>query len=109
MLTSKLFMALIVTLQVMCSVGYGICKGVAAGVHHSCGVRGGDGHAVCWGRSEGDWYGETIPPSPREQVNFMNAGGWFSMAIRTSDEKALCVLSCAWRRGHYHASPASLI
>ena len=59
---------------------------MAAGYYHSCAVRDGDGHVVCWGRNG---YGELTPPSPGEVVAAVSGGYYFSMALSASDGKAL--------------------
>ena len=68
------------------SVGNGICKGVAAGHYHSCGIRGGDAHVVCWGNNGG---GESTYPNPGEEMVAVEAGGShfraYSNALRASD------------------------
>ena len=68
------------------SVNRAVCRGVAAGYEHSCGVRGGDGHAVCWG--DNTHYGAT-PPTPGVAIVIIAAGYWFGMAVRSSDGKPL--------------------
>ena len=67
----------------------GSCKKVAAGSAQSCGVRGGDGHAVCWGYNGNN--GAT-PPTPGVAIVIIAAGAYFGMAVRSSDGKPLCVV-----------------
>ena len=67
----------------------GSCKKVSAGNVHSCGVRGGDGHAVCWGDNTDN--GAT-PPTPGVAIVIIAAGYYFGMAVRSSDGKPLCVV-----------------
>ena len=71
------------------SLSRAVCKGVAAGYEHSCGVRGGDGHAVCWGDNT---YDGATPPTPRTAIVITAAGYEFGMAVRSSDAKPLCVV-----------------
>ena len=73
------------------SAGNGICKGVAAGAHHSCGIRGGDAHVVCWGHN--GYGGESTYPNPGEAVVAVGAGGSsnqvYSNALRVSDGRVM--------------------
>ena len=68
-------------------------KGVVAGYWHSCGIRGGDGHPICWGSDNNNWHssptdeGAATPPVPGVGVVAISAGIAFSMALRSDNGK----------------------
>jgi hypothetical protein len=60
-------------------------RGIAAGDHHSCGIRSSDARIVCWGTNS---FGKSLPPASIASKAFseISAGGGHVCGVQTSGE-----------------------